>query len=246
MHGFVLPVLCKWLTTYKLGVHDMKVRVALAWLCAASALFFVFEPECNFFRQQPRESACSSIVARHEDTRPTGGGCVTPELLLLRRSARERCALVRLRPGHGKPHKINHYVPCISLLLPVLFCAIHEFYNQLQVRASGAPQSDCALKSLGMHLLDGASGSLDEVDPFLRHDRFRLQVCGEALSLSLSLSLSLLLAEAEGASKGGGAGRAAGFRSSQGLIALLPGACNSLAKHTTHPPPSRRRLHATR
>lgn len=55
-----------------------------------------------------------------------------------------------------------------------------------QVRPNGAPPRETALKSLGMHLLDvGADGtagcsmgSVDcgGVDPFLRHDRFRLQV----------------------------------------------------------------------
>lgn len=48
--------------------------------------------------------------------------------------------------------------------------------RDMKVRPSGAPPQDCALKSLGMHLLDGSAGSLDDVDPFLRHDRFKLQV----------------------------------------------------------------------
>ncbi|GFH21492.1 RSH [Haematococcus lacustris] len=45
-----------------------------------------------------------------------------------------------------------------------------------KVRATGAPKQDCALTSLGMHLLDSATGSADAVgvDPFLRHDRFKL------------------------------------------------------------------------
>nr|AOP12447.1 RSH [Haematococcus lacustris] len=47
-----------------------------------------------------------------------------------------------------------------------------------KVRATGAPKQDCALTSLGMHLLDSATGSADAVgvDPFLRHDRFKLGV----------------------------------------------------------------------
>ncbi|KAF5843689.1 hypothetical protein DUNSADRAFT_10864 [Dunaliella salina] len=57
-----------------------------------------------------------------------------------------------------------------------------------KVRPSGAPLQDCALKSLGVHLLHGADqsggpygdGSVagaeqPGVDPFLRHDRFRLR-----------------------------------------------------------------------
>uniref|UniRef100_A0A7S3R7J4 RelA/SpoT domain-containing protein n=1 Tax=Dunaliella tertiolecta TaxID=3047 RepID=A0A7S3R7J4_DUNTE len=57
-----------------------------------------------------------------------------------------------------------------------------------KVRPSGAPLQDCALKSLGVHLLhsadqsggpygDGSVAGAEQpgVDPFLRHDRFRLR-----------------------------------------------------------------------
>lgn len=52
--------------------------------------------------------------------------------------------------------------------------------NDKKVRASGAPPRETALHSLGMHLIDavpGAAGSAPQpgVDPFLRHDRFRLE-----------------------------------------------------------------------
>lgn len=47
-----------------------------------------------------------------------------------------------------------------------------------KVRPNGAPKAESALKGLGMHLLDARGGSMDDlaVDPFLRHDRFKLQV----------------------------------------------------------------------
>lgn len=46
-----------------------------------------------------------------------------------------------------------------------------------KVRPNGAPKVDSALKGLGMHLLDAQGGSMDDlaVDPFLLHDRFKLQ-----------------------------------------------------------------------
>lgn len=48
-----------------------------------------------------------------------------------------------------------------------------------KVRASGAPQRETALNSLGMHLIDSRPGSkgtqVPGVDPFLCHDRFRLE-----------------------------------------------------------------------
>mmetsp|Transcript_19384 Transcript_19384/g.33486 ORF Transcript_19384/g.33486 Transcript_19384/m.33486 type:complete len:777 (+) Transcript_19384:216-2546(+) len=45
-----------------------------------------------------------------------------------------------------------------------------------KVRFFGAPLHETALTSLGMHLLDGQGGDAPPgVDPFLRHDRFKLQ-----------------------------------------------------------------------
>mmetsp|Transcript_3470 Transcript_3470/g.7564 ORF Transcript_3470/g.7564 Transcript_3470/m.7564 type:complete len:710 (-) Transcript_3470:1192-3321(-) len=45
-----------------------------------------------------------------------------------------------------------------------------------KVRPNGSPPTDSSLKSLGMHLLDGVQpGDQTKVDPFLRHDRFKLQ-----------------------------------------------------------------------
>ncbi len=51
----------------------------------------------------------------------------------------------------------------------------------MQVRPNGSPPTDSSLKALGMHLLhaDAATGGISQqsqqVDPFLRHDRFKLE-----------------------------------------------------------------------